>query len=125
MNDILCLNAGSASLKAVTFTNDLRETKRAASTQTHAVDIFDDLAIETIELAMNRFPEATHVACFDTAFHHDRSDTARRYALAEAARTPRPYEAASRTRSACCSPSRPSSFPPTKSRSWRARRFAL
>lgn len=38
-------------------------------------------AIESIKAAMDHFPLATHVACFDTSFHHDLPDIAKRVAI--------------------------------------------
>jgi acetate kinase len=38
-------------------------------------------ALELVRASFDRFPVAVHVACFDTAFHHDLPEVARRYAL--------------------------------------------
>ncbi len=40
--------------------------------------------LELIEIAQQQWPDARHIACFDTAFHHTQSDLARRYALPRA-----------------------------------------
>lgn len=41
-------------------------------------------ALELLQAALERLPRARHVACFDTAFHRDLPEVARRFALSDA-----------------------------------------
>jgi acetate kinase len=127
---ILCLNAGSSSLKIAVFDENIVEQCRltiADGDDTSMTDLLHDLgigipdvvvhrivhggphhdrpciidgtilqeldaltplaplhlprAINLVRSSFDHFPLATHIACFDTAFHHDLPETAQRFCL--------------------------------------------
>ncbi len=123
MNDILCVNVGSSTVKTALFDTNLNELGRAVHPDISALkhigrapavvahrlvhggpnhskpvvideELIKELhrlsplaplhlppALDALDEARQMFPEAVHVACFDTAFHHTIPDVAATYAL--------------------------------------------